>query len=300
MSTRRNILKGAAAIGALGAFAAGYAEPVQKVARGKWSGEIPRDNVTGNAPDPEYRLDTSGTIELNPDQAVSYAMCIGCTTMCGVRVRVGQGQQQGSACHRQPLQTRSAPPSFFPMKPRFGKALFALGQPGAGNGMLHRSTACGRGNAVLDQLDNPRRVLRPLKRVGPRGSGQWETISFEQLVEEVVEGGDLFGEGKVAGLREIRDLKTPINPDAPELGPRANGVVMLSSVNDGRDNMNLRWLKQGYGSTNYARHGSYCGGSYRSGSGAMFGDVKKMPHAKPDFEEAEFILFIGTAPRQRR
>ena len=162
--------------------------------------------------------------------------------------------------------------------------------------MLHRSTACGRGNAVLDQIDNPRRVLKPLKRVGARGSGQWETISFEQLVEEVVEGGDLFGEGKVAGLREIRDLETPIKADAPELGPRANGVVMLSSVNDGRDNMNLRWLKQAYGSTNYARHGSYCGGSYRSGSGAMFGDVKKMPHAKPDFEEAEFIIFIGTAP----
>ena len=43
-------------------------------------------------------------------------------------------------------------------------------------------------------------------------------------------------------------------------------------------------------------HGSYCGGAYRSGSGAMFGDMKKMPHAKPDLENVEFCIFVGTAP----
>lgn len=295
MSTRRNILKGAVAIGALGAFAAGYAEPVKKLARGKWSGKVPRKHLTGNAPEPEYTVAANGNIELNPDQAVSYAMCIGCTTMCGVRVRVDKAKNKVLRVSGNPYNPLSTT-HFLPYETPVRESLAALGLPGEGDGMLRRSTACGRGNAVLDQIDNPRRVLKPLKRVGPRGSGQWETISFEQLVEEVVEGGDLFGEGKVAGLREIRDLETPIKADAPELGPRANGVVMLSSVNDGRDNMNLRWLKKAYGSTNYARHGSYCGGSYRSGSGAMFGNVKKMPHAKPDFEEAEFIIFIGTAP----
>ncbi|WP_208975021.1 molybdopterin dinucleotide binding domain-containing protein [Pseudovibrio exalbescens] len=295
MSTRRNVLKGAVATGALGAFAVGYSETVKKVLRGKWSGEQPRKNVTGNAPDPEYRVTADGQIELNPEQAVSYAMCIGCTSMCGVRVRVDKANNKVLRVSGNPYSPLSTN-EFLPYETPVRESLAVLGQSGKGDGMLHRSTACGRGNAVLEQLDNPRRVLKPLKRVGPRGSGQWETISFEQLVEEVVEGGDLFGEGKVAGLREIRDLETPIKADAPEFGPRANGVVMLSSVNDGRDNMNLRWLKKAYGSTNYARHGSYCGGSYRSGSGAMFGNVKKMPHAKPDFEEAEFIIFIGTAP----
>ncbi|WP_319530238.1 molybdopterin-dependent oxidoreductase [uncultured Cohaesibacter sp.] len=295
MSTRRNILKGAAAIGALGAFAAGYAEPAQKLVKGKWSGTVPRKNVTGNAPAPEYTVAANGDIELNPDQAVSYAMCIGCTTMCGVRVRVDKKANKVLRVSGNPYNPLSTT-EFLPYETPVKDSLVAMAHAGANDGQLRRSTACGRGNAVLEQLDNPRRVLKPLKRVGPRGSGKWETISFEQLVEEVVEGGDLFGEGQVAGLREIRDLETPIRADAPEMGPRANGVVMLSSVNDGRDNMNLRWLKQGYGSTNYARHGSYCGGSYRSGSGAMFGDVKGMPHAKPDFEEAEFIIFIGTAP----
>ena len=33
-----------------------------------------------------------------------------------------------------------------------------------------------------------------MKRVGKRGEGKWQRISFEQLIAEVVEG-DLFGEG---------------------------------------------------------------------------------------------------------
>ena len=89
MSTRRNILKGAVATGALATFGAGYAETVQKIARGKWSGAVPRQALTGFAPEPEFRLDAeTGDLIPHPDQAVSYTMCIGCTTMCGVRVRV--------------------------------------------------------------------------------------------------------------------------------------------------------------------------------------------------------------------
>ena len=74
---------------------------------------------------------------------------------------------------------------------------------------------------MISQIDSPFRVLSPMKRVGPRNSGKWEPISFEQLVKEIVEGGDLFGEGHVDGLRALRSLETPIDPNAPELGPRS-------------------------------------------------------------------------------
>lgn len=215
--------------------------------------------------------------------------------MCGVRVRIDKEKGKVLRVAGNPYSPLSTN-DFLPYETSVRDSFKAIARAGQGDGQLHCSTACGRGNAVLQQIDNPRRVLAPLKRVGPRGSRQWQTISFEQLVEEVTEGGDLFGEGRVAGLRDIRDLKTPINPDAPEFGPQANGLAMLSSVNDGRDDINLRFLMQAFGSQDYARHGSYCGGSYRSVSGAMFDDVKKMPHAKPDFANAEFILFVGTAP----
>ena len=67
-------------------------------------------------------------------------------------------------------------------------------QLGGDNGLEGRATSCARGSAMLEQLHSPYRVLQPLKRVGPRGAGKWQTISFEQLVQEVCEGGDLFGE----------------------------------------------------------------------------------------------------------
>ncbi len=296
MSTRRNLLKAAAATGALTAFGVGYSETARKLVKGKWAGEIPAKALSGNAPEPEFRIDPqTGDLDINPDQALSYAMCIGCTTLCGVRVRVDKKNNRVLRVAGNPYSPMSTDP-FLPYDTSVRDSFRALAQVGEGDGMTFRSTACGRGNAALQQLENPRRVLQPLKRVGSRGSGEWQTISFEQLIREVVDGGDLFGEGAVAGLRDIRDLKTPIKADAPELGPRANGLALMNCVNDGRDSLVLRWLKQSFGSQNFVRHGSYCGGAYRSGSGAMFGNFKKMPHAKPDFSEAEFIIFCGTAP----
>ncbi len=296
MSTRRTILKAAAATGALATFGVGYTDTARKLLKGQWAGEKPAKALTGNAPEPEFRIDAqTGELTLNPDQAVSYAMCIGCTTLCGVRVRVDKKTNRILRVAGNPFSPMSTDP-FLPYGTSVRDSFHALAHAGQGDGMTFRSTACGRGNAALQQLDNPRRVLQPLKRVGPRGSGHWQTIPFEQLIEEVVEGGDLFGEGPVAGLREIRDLETPIKQGAPELGPRANGLALMNCVDDGRDSLVLRWLKQSFGSQNFVRHGSYCGGAYRSGSGALFGDFKKMPHAKPDFSEAEFIIFAGTAP----
>ncbi|MBI4494352.1 MAG: molybdopterin oxidoreductase, partial [Chloroflexi bacterium] len=60
---------------------------------------------------------------------------------------------------------------------------------------------CPRGQAGVQTLYDPYRIRKVLKRVGPRGSGKWQTIDFNQAIDELVAGGDLFGEGPVAGLR---------------------------------------------------------------------------------------------------
>lgn len=52
----------------------------------------------------------------------------------------------------------------------------------------NRSTACARGATMMESLDSPTRILEPMKRVGKRGEGKWQRISFEQLIKEVVEG----------------------------------------------------------------------------------------------------------------
>lgn len=292
ISKRRQVL----ALGGLAAFAAGYSETAGRVVGKLLGKDAPKHKTAGNAPAAEFRVDRQGNLEINPAQQISYTTCLGCTTMCGVRVRTDRASGKVLRVAGNPYSPLSTDPHL-PMKASVRESFIAISAYN-GKGLEGRSTACGRGNAVAQQIDSPYRVLTPLKRVGSRNSGQWVPIAFDQLVKELVEGGNLFGEGHVDGLAALRDLKTPIDSTQPALGPRVNQVAVLSSVNDGRESFARRFFQQAYGTLNFVGHGSYCGGSYRSGSGALFGDMKAMPHCKPDFSNAEFVLFVGTAPGQ--
>ena len=292
ISKRRQVL----ALGGLAAFAAGYSETAGRMVGKLLGKDAPGHRTAGDAPAPEFRVDSRGNLDINPAQQVSYTTCLGCTTMCGVRVRLERASGKVLRVAGNPYSPLSTDPHL-PMKASVRESFIAISAFND-KGLGGRSTACGRGNAVAQQMDSPYRVLSPMKRVGPRNGGKWEPISFEQLVQEVVQGGNLFGEGQVEGLASLRDIKTPIDPDQPQLGPRVNQVAVLSSVNDGRENFARRFFQKAYGTVNFFGHGSYCGGAYRSGSGALFGDLKRMPHGKPDFANAEFVLFVGTAPGQ--
>jgi tetrathionate reductase subunit A len=288
---RRELL----AAGGLAAFAAGFSQTLGRMVSGLVGDDGLAHPIHGRSPAPEYVVDTTtGELRPNPEQQVSYTACLGCTTLCGVRVRTDKATGNVIRVAGNPYSPLSTEPHL-PMKASVKESLVALSRF-QDKGLAGRSTACGRGNAAMDQMNSPFRVLTPLKRVGPRNAGQWQPISFEQLVKELVAGGDLFGEGHVDGFAALRDLKTPIDADAPQLGLRVNQVALLTSVNDGREPFARRFWNQAYGTLNFVGHGSYCGGAYRSGSGALFGDMKKMPHAKPDLANAEFVLFIGTAP----
>ena len=48
-----------------------------------------------------------------------------------------------------------------------------------------RGRNCAKGPATLNQVYDPERILYPLKRVGERGSGQWERISWDQALTEI-------------------------------------------------------------------------------------------------------------------
>ncbi|NNE09197.1 MAG: molybdopterin-dependent oxidoreductase, partial [Gemmatimonadetes bacterium] len=48
-----------------------------------------------------------------------------------------------------------------------------------------RGRNCAKGPATHNQVYDPDRILYPLKRVGARGEGQWERISWEQALEEI-------------------------------------------------------------------------------------------------------------------
>ncbi|VAX12111.1 Tetrathionate reductase subunit A, partial [hydrothermal vent metagenome] len=210
-SSRRNFIKKATAVGAATAFGFGYSHTANQMLKNVLLDDRPADPISGNAPKPEFSVDLkTGKLRLNPDQTVAYTMCMGCSTICGVRVRIDKKTQKVLRVTGNPYHVLSSEP-FLPYETSVRDSFQALSRYQE-KGLRSRSTACGRGNAVLDKLTNPDRVKVPLKRVGPRGSGMWAPISFEQLVEEVVEGGNLFSDGQFDVLRAIRDLKITLDP----------------------------------------------------------------------------------------
>ncbi|MEL1135993.1 molybdopterin-dependent oxidoreductase [Desulfitobacterium sp. THU1] len=46
---------------------------------------------------------------------------------------------------------------------------------------------CKRWPMIAEVMDHPQRINYPLKRVGERGSGQWERISWEQALDEIAD-----------------------------------------------------------------------------------------------------------------
>ncbi|MDQ7025846.1 MAG: molybdopterin-dependent oxidoreductase [Anaerolineae bacterium] len=50
-----------------------------------------------------------------------------------------------------------------------------------------RGRNCAKGPATHNQIYDPERILYPLKRVGERGAGQWQRITWEQALTEIAE-----------------------------------------------------------------------------------------------------------------
>jgi thiosulfate reductase / polysulfide reductase chain A len=50
---------------------------------------------------------------------------------------------------------------------------------------LNQGRLCPIGTATLDLVYHPDRLKHPLRRTGPRGSGQWQRISWDEALEEI-------------------------------------------------------------------------------------------------------------------
>ena len=307
MDEKKRKLLGAGAVvlgaGALAAATAGTAKRLADgLARGT-AGEPVRDAINKNSLSPEFTVAENGEVRLTEGHRVAFNHCWGCCSMCGVRLHIDEAQDKvvrvaGNPYN--PLSISHAVPMDVPVREALRGLSARCDAPESANaGHSGRSTVCGRGAAMIDASSNPFRITKCLKRVGQRGEGRWESISFEKLVEEVVEGGDLFGEGHVDGLRAIRDTPGPANPQHPEFGPHANRLLLTYALDDGREHLFFqRFGMQSYGTRNFGKHGAYCGLTFRMGAGLVMNDLATNAHTKPDFENCQFALFWGTAPNQ--
>ncbi|TAK26304.1 MAG: molybdopterin oxidoreductase [Chloroflexota bacterium] len=129
-----------------------------------------------------------------------YTVCLNCNTGCGIKAKIENGviaKIDGSPFN---------PLSMSPHVP-YKTSVFETARVD--------SAICPKGQAGVLTAYDPYRITRVLKRAGKRGEEKWASISFEQAVSEIVEGGTLFknvpGEENrvVPGLKELYALRDP-------------------------------------------------------------------------------------------
>lgn len=232
----------------------------------------------------------TGKVTVNEDVIVRYSGCLGCYSSCGNRVKIDRASGEVISVGGNPYNPNCAYPYLNfdePLEEAYKSMSFTYG------GQRMRGTTCARGQASWDAYSQPDRITVPLKRAGKRGEGKWEPISWDQLIKEVTEGGKLFAhlgeERDIEGFKALHDTKTPLDPDAPELGPISNQLVMFGGRSDGRSSVGSRFVSS-FGSINTHGHGSTCGGAMNVNVSCTSGSVHM------DCENSEYMLWLGYFP----
>ena len=133
---------------------------------------------------------------------------------------------------------------------------------------INKGVLCAKGSAGIMQHYAPSRLRAPLKRVGERGEGKFEEISWDEAFE--------IATGWLAPLRE----------KAPEKLAFFTGRDQSQSFTS--------WWAQAFGTPNYAAHGGFCsvnmaaGGIYTIG-GAFW------EFGAPDWEHTKLFMIFGVA-----
>ncbi|CGJ32851.1 thiosulfate reductase [Salmonella enterica subsp. enterica serovar Typhi] len=62
------------------------------------------------------------------------------------------------------------------------KTVFIQGNPSAPQ---QGTRICARGGSGVSLVNDPQRIVKPMKRTGPRGDGEWQVISWQQAYQEI-------------------------------------------------------------------------------------------------------------------
>lgn len=136
---------------------------------------------------------------------------------------------------------------------------------------IFKDNICMKGIIAPKGFANPNRILHPLKRVGERGSGKWEQVSWEDAFADI-------------GKR----LKAII----AEHGPEAWGVS-TSQWNTGTDHGLGRRIMNHVGSPNWTSGVALCAGNTAAINRYTYG---WFPFA--DFAKTKCIVLMGHNPRR--
>ena len=133
---------------------------------------------------------------------------------------------------------------------------------------VNKGVLCAKGASGIMQVTAPSRLRAPLRRVGPRGSGAFEEISWDDALALAV------------------SWMKPLRETAPEKLAFFTGRDQSQSLTG--------WWAQNFGTPNYAAHGGFCsvnmaaGGIYTIG-GAFW------EFGQPDWDRTKLFVMFGVA-----
>jgi len=188
---------------------------------------------------------------VQPENIIN-TVCLQCNTGCGIKAKILDGVL---------AKIDGNPYSPWTMTPHLDYT-FPIR-----DAAIIEGTLCPKGQAGIQTLYDPYRIVKVLKRAGKRGENKWKTIPFETAVDEIVNGGNLFGDvpGEenrlVEGLAQTWAVRDPtlltelstdaalvqkkqmtvdefktkhsthldkmIDPDHPDMGPKNNQLVFV-------------------------------------------------------------------------
>lgn len=184
---------------------------------------------------PLLEEDGEQTVGLVSEEKWVPSVCANCPGTCGIVVRVVDG-----------------------------RAVKIEGNP---KHPINQGRLCPKGQSGLQVLYDPDRIKGPMKRVGGRGSGEWEPISWDQAIAEL------------AGT--LRNLRAE---------GKAHTVVSLSGRRLGQMTALVENFMKAYGSPNHLRRGASCAVAGEKGYWMLDGQGHHRAH---DWENANHILLFG-------
>ncbi|MFQ5898723.1 MAG: molybdopterin-dependent oxidoreductase [Candidatus Methylomirabilia bacterium] len=129
-----------------------------------------------------------------------------------------------------------------------------------------RGRNCAKGPATLNQVTDPERIRYPLKRVGKRGEGRWQRVSWDEVLDDIA-----------ARIRKA-------------LVEGRQSEVMYHLGRPGHELIYLQRVLHAWGIDGHNSHTNVCSASARAGYAFWHG----MDRPSPDHANARFILLLSS------
>jgi anaerobic selenocysteine-containing dehydrogenase len=129
-----------------------------------------------------------------------------------------------------------------------------------------RGRNCAKGPATLNQVEDPERIRYPLRRTGPRGGGQWERVTWDQVLDDI------------AGR-----IRTALVEGRPK-------EVMYHLGRPGHELIYLQRVFHAWGIDGHNSHTNVCSASARAGYAFWMG----MDRPSPDHAKSRLMLLLSS------